>query len=117
MKLLGNYLNKDGRFKPGDLSERRNVLVNDTGILEKEISKCSERKSNLELLFFPCFCHVSLKCRDMIQVVDTKKPVCLYIGLTQINSQNFALGSGIEKHQDKPFCNGLQFHSSSMNLK
>ena len=68
--------------------------------------------------FFPCFCHVTLKCRDMIQVVDTKKPVCLYTGLTQINSQNLALGSGIEKHQDKrPFCNGLQFHSSYMNIE
>ena len=78
--LLRNGVNKNGRFKPG---EKRIFLVNDTGILEKEISKCSERKSNLELLFFPCFCHVSLKCRNMIQVVDTKKPVCLYIGFTK----------------------------------
>ena len=53
--LLRNGVNKDGRFKPGDLSEKRNFLVNDTGILEKEISKCSERKSNLELLFFLVF--------------------------------------------------------------
>ena len=61
VKLLGNYVNKDRRFKPGDLSERRNFFVNDTGILEKEIPSALNGSRTSSCYFFSLFLSLYFK--------------------------------------------------------